>query len=447
MKKILALASLFLLFTGDVSAARPAAFHNETAAARSAAVDSLTVEEAVRLTLENHPLIHEASDAVAASGARAGLNRSSYYPDVFLAGLYTRLDPIQKIDMPGLGSFELFPEDNYDFHLGIRQTIYDFGRIAASVELAESARRSAEDCIDVVKSDLAYRTVDVFDAMLILRRTIAVLDEQIETLEQHLEVSAKKIRAGAATEFDSLTTKVRIAAAENDRIDALRSLETHEIALRQLTGFPPQRPINPKGTIDADPVVLDPDSVLAAAMRQRPELAVSKDAESSAAIQAKLASLSDRPSLAFSMTSGFKNGYVPDLTTLKANLAAGVQLQVPLFDGHRTRYREKEADANLRSARANTENVERRIVSEVEQALAGVKSSLDKIRNSAIQVRQAEAARLMAETQYEAGTVTNLDLLDVQTALSQAKLIRLRAIYDYVVSRNALDKATGRTMW
>ena len=44
-------------------------------------------------------------------------------------------------------------------------------------------------------------------------------------------------------------------------------------------------------------------------------------------------------------------------------------------------------------------------------------------------------------------TVPNLDLLDAETTLSQAKLIRLRAFYDYTMSLYALDRTTGRKVW
>jgi outer membrane protein TolC len=447
MKPVLILAASALMFLMGISSAQPAALLGATSPAHSAPVDSLTVEQAVRLALENHPLVAQAEYGVAATDARIAVSRSPWYPDISFLGLYTLLEPVPKIDMAQLGSFQLYPENNYDFHLGLRQTLYDFGRISTSVRVAESARRSAEDYADVVKSNLAYQTIAVFDAMLILHQTLYVLDEQIDALEQHLEISTKKIEAGTATNFDSLTTAVRIAVARNERIDAARALEAQEIAFRQLTGLPPDRSINPKGAISAHSVALSADSVLAVAKRQRPELVLSKDAENGAAIQAQLASLGDKPSLAFNMTSGFKNGYVPDLNKLKANIAAGVQLQFPIFDGHRTRYREKEADANVRSAKAHTADIERQVMSEVEQAMAGVKSSRDKIENSAMQVRQAEAALSMAKAQYEAGTATNMDLLDVQTSLSQAKLIRLRAIYDYMVSLNALDRATGKKVW
>lgn len=434
-KTVIPLAVSLIMSTAGLCAAQPAP------------PDSLTVEQAVRLTIENHPLIQQVACGVVAADARADASRSPWYPDISLAGLYTRLDPVAKMDIPRMGSFQLYPENNYDFHLALRQTLYDFGRIETGIRLAEWGRRTAADYVDVVKSNLAYQVVAAFDALLILHRSIEVLDEQIGALEGHLEVARTKIEAGTATNFDSLTTAVRIAIATNERIDAERSLATQEIALRQLTGLPQHQPLEVKGTFAAGTRMFDEDSVLAAAKRQRPDLALSRDAESSAAVQARLASLGDRPSLALGVTSGFKNGYVPDLDELTANVAAGVQLQVPLFNGHRTRHREAEAEANVRSSRAHTADVERQVTAEVEQALAGTKSSLEKIENSMVQVRQAEAALSMAEAQYEAGVATNLDLLDAQTALSQAKLIRLRAFYEYMIGVNALDRATGRKIW
>jgi outer membrane protein len=227
----------------------------------------------------------------------------------------------------------------------------------------------------------------------------------------------------------------------------VRALENSEIALRQLTGWEQDGPVRVKGSLVAAIRPIDPDSALAQAKRQRPELIMSRDSERSAEVQARLASLGDRPSLTFGMTAGYKNGYVPDLNEMKANIAAGVQLAVPIFNGNRVRHRREEAEANLRAARALTADLERRIAGEVERAVTDVQSNREKMENSAVLVRQAEAALTRAEAQYEAGVVTNLDLLDVQTALSQAKLVRLRSIYDYLVGLNALDKATGRKVW
>jgi outer membrane protein len=146
-------------------------------------------------------------------------------------------------------------------------------------------------------------------------------------------------------------------------------------------------------------------------------------------------------------TAGFKNGYIPNLNTPKANYTAGISLQIPVFNGRRSHYMTVGARADLAAAKARTAGIEQQVVSEVNQAVEALKASLDKIRNSEIQVQQAEEAISLANTQYEAGVVTNLDLLDAQTAYAQAKLIHLRALYQYTMSRNQLNQAVGAKVW
>lgn len=408
--------------------------------------DSLTVEQAVRMTLGNHPAVQQARQAESAAEARVGINRSPYYPDLSITGSFTRIGPVAAIDMPG-GTMKLYPDNNYDLHLGLRQTLYDFGKTAASVKVAKAGQESAMEYLELTKFNLAYQAIAVFDAILILHQNIAVLDEQIGALNQHREVSAKKVQAGTATDFDVLTTSVRIAGAENEKIDVQTALANQEILFRQLTGLSVDKLINLKGEFPDTDVTLNPDSLLDAVLKQRPELALALKTENIAGMQRQMASLGDRPSLAFNLTSGIKNGYVPDLNETKANYTAGLLMQIPLFNGRRTHYQYLEAEANLYAARAHSSDIQRQVISEVEQAITGVRSSLEKIRTSEVQLSQAEEALTMAKTRYEAGVITNLDLLDAQTTLSQAKLIRLRALYNYTVNLNILNKATGKRAW
>jgi outer membrane protein TolC len=351
------------------------------------------------------------------------------------------------VEIPGRAAIDIYPENNYDVHVGLRQTIYDFGRTDASVNLARSGRDVAEGNLEQVKRDLAYRTMSAFNAILILRSNLAVLDEQIQALIRHLDVTRKRVQAGTSTDFDALTTEVRIAAARSERIDAANVLEGQEIQFRELTGLGSQKPVVLKGEFISAALRLDPDSLLKEASRQRPELLAARATENSAGLQSHLYSLGMRPSLTANLTSGFKNGYSPDLNELKANFFAGLQANVPLFDGHRTRSQTREAEAALLAAKARTQDLERQIAAEVEQAVAGAGASQQKIQNAELQVTQAERAVSMAQTRYQAGVATNLDVLDAQTALTQARLSRLRALYNYTASLTAVDRASGRRLW
>jgi outer membrane protein len=409
--------------------------------------DSLTIEQAIELTLQNRPAIRQAEYGMAASGARIDASRSALYPDVSLDSKYTRIGPVSQFEMPGQGALDLSPRNNYDVHLGLKQTLYDFGKTNATINLAESSHQTAADNVELIKFNLAYQTIGVFNNILILHQRITVLDEQLQTLSQHLDMSVRKMKAGTATDFDTLTIQVRIAVVRSDRIDVVQALENQEIIFRQLTGIAPDLPVNLRGAFASDRVILDPDSLLRAAGNQRPELIISRDVEANATAQSQLVSLGDKPLLALNVVTGLKNGYEPGLDTWRGNYSAGLELKVPVFNGYKTKHQEAEAGANLNSARAHTTDLEQQIHSEVRQAIAGVNSSLARIASTETQVRQAEEAVSMARVRYTAGVITNLDLLDAETALSQTKLIRLRAFYDYTVSLNALDRATGKRVW
>ena len=444
----LALAGLLLVAGAAAASAVAGAGGAGVAEPPSAVrVDSLTLDEAVSLALANHPVVIQAEQGLAAAEARIGTSRSPLYPDISLSGAYTRIGPVPEFDIPQVGSEKLAPENNYDLHLGLRQTLYDFGKTRTSVELARAGRETAADYVNQVKSNLAYRTISIFNSILILRQSVAVLDEQIDALNQHLEVSQKKVQAGTATDFDVLTTQVRIALARNDRIDAANGLEAQEIAFRQLTGWPAGPPVRLKGEFARSPVFLDSTAALAAAFEQRPEIVMARDAENSGALQAHFASLGDKPSLALILASGFRNGYPSNLDQLKANYAAGFQFQFPVYNGHRTRSQKFEAEANLRSAKARTEDLKRQIAAEVEQAMAKAQASWEKTANAEVLVKQAEEAVSMGKIKYEAGVVTNLDLLDAETTLTQAKLGYLRALYAYSASLVDFDRAIGKKVW
>ena len=81
--------------------------------------------------------------------------------------------------------------------------------------------------------------------------------------------------------------------------------------------------------------------------------------------------------------------------------------------------------------------------SDVEQVAADVQAALAKVQISEVQLQQAQEAVTIARTRYETGSITNLDLLDAETAESTAKLTSLQALYRLVLSKYELERATG----
>jgi len=412
-----------------------------------ASPDSLSIEEAIRIVVANHPSIAQAAAMADASGARVQESRSAYYPTVEAEASYLYLQPIVDLAFPGLGDFMLFPANNYDAHVGVRQLVYDFGKTSTSVEVGEARERSARRGVDELKTGLAYQTVQSFYSILLLQRSIAVENHELVTLNQHLVVNQKRLDAGTGTDFEILTTQVRIAAAETRKIDLQNSLDKQQIALRRLLGISPSTPLAIHGDFGMRREQLEFDKLVNQALSQRAEYRRAREEETAASLQQHLAGIADLPTVNLSASYGLKNGYLPNLDALRGNWTAGVQVQVPIYAGGRTGHKEEEEAATVRAAQARLTDLERQIQSEVRDAVADVQAASQKVKASELQVRQAEDALSIARKRYDAGTVSNLDVLDAETSLAQTNLLQLRAEYAYVISRYALDRAIGTQTW
>lgn len=402
----------------------------------------LTVGQAVEMVIKTYPAIQQAEEAAQAAGARVEQSRSSYYPTVAVDAAYSRIHPIPYMPFNG-AVFELAPADNYDAHVGLRYNLLDFGKTSAQLNLSRSQREASLDNIEIVKTGLAFQAIKIFYSTLYLERSLQVQDDEIKVLQDHLEVIGKKVRAGTATDFDKLTTQVRVALAQNRRIDLENMRRKQVISLVMLTGGTPGKDVRLQGEFDKAAVSVDGDHLLASALQERREIKMARNMEESARRQHDLSRYGNKPVVNLGLLYGIKNGYEPDLTQGIKNWVAGAQLNFPVIDGFRTRNQEREAQANLNAAQDREQEAEKQVTAEVEQSISDLQASADKLKAVELQVRLAETALEQAKIRYEAGVITNLDLLDSENSLSQAKLMQLEAAYNYSLSKYALKKATG----
>jgi outer membrane protein TolC len=138
---------------------------------------------------------------------------------------------------------------------------------------------------------------------------------------------------------------------------------------------------------------------------------------------------------------------MPDIEQLRFDWSAGAQFSVPIFDGQRHHYRIIEAVRNEDAAEAALAALGEQIATEVLQAKTDVESAFAKLAVSATQVRFAGESLTLARLKYEAGVITNHDVLDAENDLEQAKLGHLQNQYRYVMSLYSLDQATGKKIY
>ncbi len=412
----------------------------------AAGQDSMTVGQAVQRVLQTHPALDQALANIRAAEARTSQAASAKLPDVTSEASYAHIGPVPEFSFPVLGSFVLAPADNYNVHVAGQYTFYDFGRTSTTVDLSKSREQTLRDAMELTKTNLSLQTIRVFYTIILLQKSMKVQDEQIEALNQHLSVTQKRVEAGTATSFDVLTTQVRVAGAQSQKVDIQNSLEKQEAVLGQLLNLPAQSLPLIRGSFQQTEISLNIDSLSQLALQQRTELKIAHDAEQSAERQKAVSSLGNMPTLKVNAVYGLNNGYEPNIYPLRGNWVWGAQAEVPIFDGGRVGHQEEEAQAAVQSEQAHSRDVEAQIRSDVEQVVADVQAASSKVQISELQLRQAHDAVAIARTQYETGSITNLDLLDAVTAESAAKLMNLQALYRFVISKYELERAIGASL-
>ncbi len=408
--------------------------------------NTITLKEAIQRSLTNQPLLKQAEQEINAADAKIKQQNSFFYPDVEGDLSYTRIGPIPSFIFGGANLY-LAPANNYDAHVSARELLYDFGKRDALVDLAKSYKLSSEDKITLIKNNLSYQTTKAFYTVLFLERSIEVKNEQINTLNRHIEITTKMVQSGSATDYDILITKVKLAAAQNQKIDMKNALAKAKIYLKSLMGWPDSSTINLTGSFKADSSVFNTDSLIADAYDQRPEMKLAKDAEKSAAFSKNLTSLTEKPTLNVFVSYGLKNGFEPNLDVLRGNWVAGLSANFPIFNGNLKEAKLEEADANVLAVSAKILNLKRNIKADVEAAVTDYNSNNDKFNTTKLQVDQAKQAVQRAEIRYRDGVITNLDLIDAETSLSEAELQYVQVLYKNVLNSYEVYQAIGKRLW
>jgi outer membrane protein len=437
------LLGLALLFAGS----QPA-LAQTTAPAGAIISDSLDLSSTVRSVLEANPALTTLEEELNAASSRVTQSRGGFLPQVTGTATYTRIDPVVKVQLtPDAPAFQLAPNNNYDAHITLQYGLLDFGKKDATYNLAESRRLTAQDNINVTRRDLAYSAVQAYYNILFVRESIKVQDEQIASLRQHQREMEKRVEGGVSTRFDVTTTQVRITQAENTRIDLLNQLQNQQVLLARLLHKPEYASVPVRGTLAYQPQAVDVNAALAKATETRPEVKLARDAENTATLNLKLIEKSNMPLLGVGAQVGAKNGYLPNLDKIRPNTVGVVQLSVPIYDGNKNKNQRVEALANIRGAQSRIQDTQEQIRADVRQAANNMQAGAARYQNAELQISQASDALTRAKARYRYDVGTNLDVLDAETQLAQARLARAQAIYNYTLGQYQLKRATGDVIW
>ncbi len=409
----------------------------------------LSLAEALDLALQqNGTILKGKSDLEAAYGIVVQ-TRAIALPKVKIGGQFQAIAQ-SAVDTPAGTTFSLGTDKNWTTEIRLVQSIYEGGRINSALRSAKLTQEQALLQYQAVVADtlLAVR-INYYDILLAAQQ-IVVREASVNLLQRELDDQQRRFAAGTVPRFNVLRAEVAVANARPQLFRARNAERVTKNRLVDLLGYNLPRtvgedvPVQLTDTLDAAPYEIDLSAAIGQALEKRPELGVLRAAESLQAESVVNAKAGYKPSVQIFGGYGARNSsFTSDLSTERHGWLAGAQLSWDIFDGMLTQGKVVEAKAVYQKSQTELANTSRRIELEVRTAYSDFTEAREVLESQKKVQEQAEESLRLAKARADAGTGTQLDVLNAETALTEARTTQSLALRDYAVAVARLERAMG----
>jgi outer membrane protein TolC len=320
--------------------------------------------------------------------------------------------------------------------VGLKQLIYDGGKVAAELRAAKATERSSIATYKRELQTVAYNVANAYYAALAAQRTTQVANETVKLNQVNANLVAAQIGAGTEARSDLLTAELPVAQARVALVRDQGAELSAQAAFVNAMGIDantyvlPQDDGNVLSGSGGQPQVAVPtyETAITRAYMLRPDFAAQQYLVASEQSSLRAAGLGLFPNLNGSGEYG-TSSTAPNGGEYRNSGSIGLTLTVPIFDQGVTHAQVEQARGELNSAIAALEVERESIQLNVKQTLVSLVSA-----NAAFVQTQAELANARevlqaTQAQYAAGVSTLPLLLNAQVGLTQALVDETTAVY------------------
>jgi outer membrane protein len=411
----------------------------------------LSLATALNTALQQNGTILKAKNDLESTYGLVVQTRAIAIPKLQATGVYKDTDP-QAIDkFPGADFSQ--PHENWDAGVKIVQSIYEGGRLGSAIRAARLTKEQALLQYQTVIADTLLVTRVAYYDVLLDAQQIVVNEASVNLLSKELDDQQRRYNAGTVPRFNVLRAEVSVANARPALIHARNNYRIAKNNLSNLLGYNlPDNiwediPLQLTDQLTAEPYQIDLPAALMQALGKRTELAALRKAELLQRENTINARSGYQPSVqAFAGYGWHNDSFSTDLSQDLHGWNVGAQLTWDIFDGFLTKGKVMQARAQQDKAKTELADTARRIELEVRTAYSTFIEAREVLDSQEKVQEQADEALRLARARADAGSSTQLDVLDAETSLTQARTTQIQALRDYAVARARLEHASGQEM-
>jgi outer membrane protein len=439
--------------------------------AQTSASTPLTLEKAVQLAVRNNPDLRTSRLEQEKAGGRVleawgnalpAVDISSqyvhlidkpvsYFPDYLIYPLYKIMDTTarfpkatgQLILLPG----SMSPGFTAGASLTVRQILFN-GAVIVGVGAANTYSSLAGELYRVKTVETVAKVKKVYYGALLAREVLELTRSSLKNAEDNLKNVRLMKSQGIISEYDELRATVgvenvrpMVIQTENGyelALDALRNtigmVENESLTLVDSLSF---QAVDDLIIANADNIVMESNPGLRVVQRQIDLNGAAVSAERSSYLPTILAFGSYQ-------YQGIKNEFNFSTNDFYKSSQVGLSLSLNLFQGLQTYARVEQAQLEQQKSEEQKIALERNLKTGVHSVKNNLQQARKRLEVQDKTIELASRGYRIVTTRFLSSAATQLEVNDAELALTQAKVNRVQAVYDYLVAAADLDQLIGR---
>ncbi|MDR3331579.1 MAG: TolC family protein [Synergistaceae bacterium] len=333
-------------------------------------------------------------------------------------------------------------QNSYSNAIKATYPLYTGGVITHTIDRAESEYESKKESMRKTLQDMRQSVADALYSVLRADDMAKLNAGSVERLVAHVDNVRIQYENGKVGKADLLSSEVELS---NSRQNLIRANNDYDAAVKQLNsqmGMPLDTKLRINETLKYEKFAHTLEECVESGRANHPELIMAALAIESAESDSAIARGEKRPKASVTATQNLSdNSSWPGGKADSFNIALNAEFTI--FDSGVASSKIAAADAALKRARHNYDvTLDARMLA-IDSDYNGIIEASKRLDESIPTIGKAQEAYDIALDRYNEGVGTNIDVVDSQTALTQANSNYTQALCDYNIALSRLENSMG----
>jgi outer membrane protein len=402
--------------------------------------ERLTLKEAEARAVQQSPQIRGAQYQAKAAEQAVREARAAFFPALSGSLTGAQAQSGTRIAAGGLNNPIILDRLAYGFSAS--QLLTDFGRTSALTASAALRSESQTEDVDARRASVLLDVDRAYFDALRARAVLRVAEETAAARQVVVDQISALAGAGLKSSLDVSFAQVNLSQAQLLLVQARNDVQAADTGLAAAMGVA----ATPSYDLVEEPAPVAPpsnaDPLIAAALSDRPDVARERLSEQAAVRFADAERALFLPSISFVGAAGATPYHQAGLTDRYS--ALGLNVTVPLTNGHLFAGRSAEAAFHANAAEQSVKDLENRVTRDVTLAWLSALTAFQRLTLTAQLLTQATTTLDLAQQRYTLGLSSIVELTQAQLNQTEAEIQQATARYEYQARHAALLYETGQ---